>query len=135
MFKNMFKKVLRDWNKCIYRQSSVKLPPVKNTSSNNNLHIFHPFFTLPIITLAIIKIEQKSIGHLKKAITGCKTYSCNRLQDDLGSSYANVFCINLVPIKVLLIECWRLYKFESLTPGVYYLAPKFVSKIIFIPWH
>ena len=25
----------------IYRQSSVKLPPIKNTSSNNTLHIFH----------------------------------------------------------------------------------------------
>ena len=25
---------------------------------------FHPFFTLPIVTLAIVKIEQKSIVHL-----------------------------------------------------------------------
>ena len=49
----------------MYRQSSVKLPPIKNTSSNNTLRIFHPFFTLPIITLAIVKIEQKSIVHLK----------------------------------------------------------------------
>ena len=45
----------------IDRQSSVKIPPTKNTSSNNTLHIFHPFFTLPIITLAIVKIEQKAI--------------------------------------------------------------------------
>ena len=43
----------------IYRQSSVKTPPMKNISSNNTLHIFHPFFTLPIITLAIVKIRAK----------------------------------------------------------------------------
>ena len=36
----------------MYRQSSVKTPPMKNTSSNNTLHIFHPFFALPIIWLA-----------------------------------------------------------------------------------
>ena len=28
---------------CIHRQSSVKIPPIKNTSSNNTLHIFTPF--------------------------------------------------------------------------------------------
>ena len=26
-------------------------------------------------------------------------YLCNRLPDDLGSSYADVFCIDLVPIR------------------------------------
>ena len=26
----------------MYRQSSVKIPPIKNISSNNSLHIFHP---------------------------------------------------------------------------------------------
>ena len=45
----------------MFRQISVKKPPMKNTSSNKILHIFHPFFMLPIITLAIVKIEEKSI--------------------------------------------------------------------------
>ena len=49
----------------IYRQSSVKILPIKNTSSYNILHIFHPFFTLPTITVAIVKIKQKSTVHLK----------------------------------------------------------------------
>ena len=31
----------------IYRQSLVKIPPIKNISSNNTLHIFHPFLMLP----------------------------------------------------------------------------------------
>ena len=44
----------------IHRQSSVKLPPIKNTSSKYTLQIFHPFFMIHIITLAIVKIEQKS---------------------------------------------------------------------------
>ena len=60
--------IWKNWNviiRGIYRQSSVKIPPTKNTSSNNTLHIFHPFFTLPIITLAIVKKEQKSVVHLK----------------------------------------------------------------------
>ena len=31
----------------IYRQSLFKIPPVKNTSSNNTHHIFHPFSRCP----------------------------------------------------------------------------------------
>ena len=30
----------------IYRQSLVKIPPIKNTLSNNTLHIFHPFYAI-----------------------------------------------------------------------------------------
>ena len=42
----------------IYRQSSVNIPPIKYTSSNNTRHIFHSFFSLPPTALAIVKIEQ-----------------------------------------------------------------------------
>ena len=31
----------------IFRQSSVKIPPIKNISSNNTLHIFHLFSPYP----------------------------------------------------------------------------------------
>ena len=31
----------------IYRQSLVKLPPIKNTSRNDTLHIFHHFSRYP----------------------------------------------------------------------------------------
>ena len=30
---------------CMYRQSSVKIPPIRNISSNNTLHIYTPFHT------------------------------------------------------------------------------------------
>ena len=38
---------------------------LKILQANNTLHIFHPFFTIPIKTLAIVKIEQKSTVHFK----------------------------------------------------------------------
>ena len=47
----------------IYRQSLVKKPTSKNTSSNNTFHIFTLFTTLPTSTLANFIIEQKSIVH------------------------------------------------------------------------
>ena len=43
----------------IYRQSSVKTPPIKNTSSNNTPHIFSPFLRYPQTTLAIVVVTLR----------------------------------------------------------------------------
>ena len=58
---------------------------LKLLQANNTLHMFHPFFTIPIITLAIVKIEQKSIVHLKiNNIDQPSLYTCLFIGEQLG---------------------------------------------------
>ena len=49
---------------------------------------FHPFFTIPIITLAFVKIEQKSIVHLK--------INYNWMEDIRGAHFLPTKCDNKI---------------------------------------
>ena len=96
--------------KLIYRQSSVKKPTRKNTSSNNTLNIFTLFTTLPTSTL--VNLEQKSLVHLE---INWKLYFTSPFRLLFFSSWHHPHCMEIIVYKQR--NPWRIehctYKFVS----------------------